>query len=390
MRTLSTLPNDTLILLLQFIGQPIDFLHMLTVSKEWYDKFDCKDAQLWLIISKVYDVAIYSFPSLSNIRSNTSRSLRSTNDYKRLFMKHYFRKLANMDERHNQLVVQAKALLNSKRDQPRKLERLIHSTFVTIGDFNVDFRCPMMESNSLLTLACRYQQKKCVRLLVESYRAAVDIADMGGFTPLILATYQGCFSNVVYFLKRGADWRLRGRLRSGPLLTAEHWAAIKGHLEILRYLHAIRGRYSYRRLKSIPSKVDDGNHSGPSPSTPSNPTKKSNLSISSHVLPSISFDLDMQDRVAYSSAESYDRLQGHDGMVVVSSGLSATSSSSLDAKGDYRTAFCLCGEGFTGNMVACDGTNCPVEWFHYGCVGLVSKVSSLYHGGHAIWVELFC
>lgn len=373
--TLSTIPNDALILVLLFIGQPVEFLHMLTVCKAWYDKFDSKDAQLWLIISKVYDVTIHSFPTLSSAaagsRSSTSRLLRSTNDYKRLFMKHYFRKLANVDERHYQLVVRAKAMLNSTRDQPRKLERLIHSTFISIGDFNVDYRCPMMESNSLLTLACRYQQNKCVRLLIDSYRAEVDIADMGGFTPLILAAYQGCFSNVVYLLCRGADWRLRGRLRSGPLLTAEHWAAIKGHLEILRYLHVIRVRYSYRRLKTIPSRLGVEQHPGGSVSTPSKLNQESSL-------PSISFDLGIQDEVVSTSVNSnvsMHRIDGHDGTAHISKGLSATSSSSLDAKGNSDTTFCLCGEGFTDNMVACDGVNCPVEWFHYHCVGLLCKVS---------------
>lgn len=368
MATLSTIPTDALVLVLLFIGQPVEFLHMLTVCKAWYDKFDSKDAQLWLIISKVYDVTIHSFPTLSSAtssRSSTSRSLRSTNDYKRLFMKYYYRKQANVDEIHYQLIVRAKAMLNSKRDQPRMLERLIHSTFISIGDFNVDYRCPMMESNSLLTLACRYQQNKCVRLLVDSYRAVVDIADMGGFTPLILAAYQGCFSNVLYLLLRGADWRMRGRLRSGPLLIAEHWAAIKGHLEILRYLHVIRASYSHRKLNAIPSRLGVEETPGASVSTPSKLNQESLLSTSSYALSSISFDLGMQDKVVRTST------------VHISNGISGTLPSSLDAKGNSNTTFCLCGEGFTDNMVACDGANCPVEWFHYHCVGLLSKVS--YH-----------
>lgn len=378
MATLSTIPNDALILVLQFIGQPVEFLHMLTVCKAWYDKFDSKDTHLWLIISKVYDVTIHSFPALGSAissRSSTSRSLRSTNDYKRLFIKHYFRKLANVDERHYQLLVQAKAMLNSTRDQPRKLERLIHSAFVSIDDFNVDYRCPMMESNSLLTLACRYQQNRCVRLLIDSYRAVVDIADMGGFTPLILAAYQGCFSNVVYLLCRGADWRLRGRLRSGPLLTAEHWAAIKGHLEILRYLHVIRARYPHRRLKTIPNIKETP---GAAVSTPSKLNQESSLSTNSYALPSISFDLGIQDKAVRTSVDfnvPMHRIDGDDGTVLISNDLSPTSSSSLDVTGNSNTSFCLCGEGFTDNMVACDGFNCPVEWFHYHCVGLLCKVS---------------
>ena len=26
-----------------------------------------------------------------------------------------------------------------------------------------------------------------------------------------------------------------------------------------------------------------------------------------------------------------------------------------------------------GKMIACDNLNCPIEWFHFGCVGLSSK-----------------
>ena len=35
--------------------------------------------------------------------------------------------------------------------------------------------------------------------------------------------------------------------------------------------------------------------------------------------------------------------------------------------------YCLCGEGEHGRMVACDNAHCPLEWFHYRCVGLTRK-----------------
>lgn len=35
--------------------------------------------------------------------------------------------------------------------------------------------------------------------------------------------------------------------------------------------------------------------------------------------------------------------------------------------------YCICGDVFYGEMVACDNPNCPIEWFHFGCVGLTSK-----------------
>ncbi|CAM8905541.1 unnamed protein product [Rhodiola kirilowii] len=32
--------------------------------------------------------------------------------------------------------------------------------------------------------------------------------------------------------------------------------------------------------------------------------------------------------------------------------------------------YCLCNQVSYGEMVACDNTNCKIEWFHFGCVGL--------------------
>ena len=35
--------------------------------------------------------------------------------------------------------------------------------------------------------------------------------------------------------------------------------------------------------------------------------------------------------------------------------------------------YCVCQQVSYGEMVACDNRECPVEWFHFGCVGLTSK-----------------
>ncbi|KAL5614687.1 hypothetical protein BROUX41_004783 [Berkeleyomyces rouxiae] len=46
--------------------------------------------------------------------------------------------------------------------------------------------------------------------------------------------------------------------------------------------------------------------------------------------------------------------------------------------GDYDEAsdnkkYCLCQKVSFGDMVACDNDDCPYEWFHWSCVGLVSE-----------------
>ena len=32
--------------------------------------------------------------------------------------------------------------------------------------------------------------------------------------------------------------------------------------------------------------------------------------------------------------------------------------------------WCICNEYSYGNMIACDNLDCPIEWFHYPCVGI--------------------
>ena len=35
--------------------------------------------------------------------------------------------------------------------------------------------------------------------------------------------------------------------------------------------------------------------------------------------------------------------------------------------------YCLCQQVAYGKMVACDNQDCPLAWFHFGCVGLQSS-----------------
>ena len=37
--------------------------------------------------------------------------------------------------------------------------------------------------------------------------------------------------------------------------------------------------------------------------------------------------------------------------------------------------WCLCGGPESGNVIACDNPGCPIEWFHFECVGLVDAPS---------------
>lgn len=35
--------------------------------------------------------------------------------------------------------------------------------------------------------------------------------------------------------------------------------------------------------------------------------------------------------------------------------------------------YCLCHQVSYGEMIACDKTDCPIEWFHFACVNLTTK-----------------
>jgi len=35
--------------------------------------------------------------------------------------------------------------------------------------------------------------------------------------------------------------------------------------------------------------------------------------------------------------------------------------------------YCLCQQVSYGEMIGCDNNDCPIEWFHFGCMGLTQK-----------------
>lgn len=70
------------------------------------------------------------------------------------------------------------------------------------------------------------------------------------------------------------------------------------------------------------------------------------------------------------------------------------------AADDSQPRYCLCQNVSYGEMVACDNPECPIEWFHFACVGLTEQPKGKWycpecapqfaaahshggHGGHA-------
>jgi ankyrin repeat protein len=300
-----------------------------------------------------------------------------------------------MEDAHDFSVIQSRQLLQMKNDQPKSLDKIIRALFPDVRYFNVNRRCKTMEDNTLLTLAARNCQNKCMKLLVQRYAADVNVSDVGGFTPLILCAYQGNFAGVLYLLSKGASTRSVGRLRSGPCLTAEHWAAIMGNMEIFRYLHAMRRRNVIIRKKpvdpesativSVASMVEADSCHGASSVQPSEPDSLSEQAlspVSAFGVPSYtsvhsrndgyikSPSINSEDRVTPTDNVSASPL-GTDDISLETGEISTASASAQDA----AQCFCYCRRGFVGQMIACDQPGCAVEWFHYDCVGLRARVS---------------
>ena len=70
--------------------------------------------------------------------------------------------------------------------------------------------------------------------------------------------------------------------------------------------------------------------------------------------------------------ETLDKLRADNGNSKVGSGRKkkATNVADLDVEVDpNEPLYCICRRVSFGEMVACDNEDCPIEWFHYECVG---------------------
>jgi hypothetical protein len=275
---------------------------------------------------------------------NNGRQLRSKSDLKTQFWTSYQKKHRWIRERHENLLLQSKLLLEKKRDPAKQLSRLITSTFSDIADFDVNWQGSLIENNTLLTLASRYCHVKSVMLLVEKFGANINLCDVGGFSPLVILAYHGNIAGVKYCVKRGADVYQMGKLRSGVPLSAEHWASVKNHQEVFLYLRAMRLRLERGKP------------------------------IAGHA----TWKMILKDAISNSNSERTD-----DSAADLSQGNTSTSEERGEStavlnqnNGTAGDHFCVCLRGFEGQMIACDSSSCVVEWYHFGCVGLVEEVSS--------------
>lgn len=335
-RDLVDLPLDAILVIFQYIGPPETFLSLSEVCLKWNAFFSKTDPFLWRRLSAQYRVPMH-FPI------NNGRQLRSKSDLKAQFWASYQKKHKWIRERHENLLLQSKLLLEKKRDPAKQLSKLIATTFSDIADFDVNWQGSLIENNTLLTLASRYCHLKSVMLLVEKYGANINLCDVGGFSPLVILAYHGNIAGVKYCVKKGADVYQMGKLRSGVPLSAEHWASVKNHQEVFLYLRAMRLRLE--RGKPIAGHA----------------TWKMILKDASS-----SINNERTSDSAANSSQSYtleERVES-----------AAPDNQNNGTAGEH---FCVCLRGFEGQMIACDSPSCVVEWYHFGCVGLIEEVSNV-------------
>ena len=377
---------------LRFIGNPRDFFVIPCICKSWANVLDTNDGELWLWIAAEFNVIMHS--------PHQKRSLRSTSNHKSVFMKAFVKGNKVLKEKHEYLLLQARSFFRDlARDSPKRLLSLIEGIFPakTTG-FDVNWTSSVVELNTLASICARGASRpKCLKLLLETYKADINLGDVGGFNPLILSAYHGNLACTIYCVKRGANILSMGRERSGTRLIAEHWASIRGHWDVFRYLRSTRlklqkkiflssqnkSSHGKRLLEKLPGE-DDFDGSGMSPSCGSNQDDTCST-LSKIIVPLNANDMTEQtpsgqsscDCTTLSSAQqsasssllSFFDLEMDPTDAPISTILSPHSNQHL-LTDQMPVTYCVCARGHIGSMIECDGPDCLIGWFHYTCVGL--------------------
>ena len=375
---------------------------------------DCSDSEIWCWLASEFKVSLHSL--------GQKRSLRSTSNYKKVFMKAYKKASQEIKEKHEILLLLARNFfLETARDCPRKLAAIVLSVFPDLVHFDVNWISSVVEANTLVTMCCRGAGRpKCLKLLLETYSAKIEIGDMGGFNPLILSAYHGNLSCTVYCVRRGANIFAVGRERSGIHLIAEHWASIRGHTAVRDYLRSIRIRLQKKIFNLSPIKVcPPPLLTGCAPPLLISPTP-SNTPLSPDQAMNTEMDCTPYDARIENDAEhsllqcelfqdlipdspepqlwqaahdiSTTPLQSSSCSPISTSAIKSCSlnisvtdrpplscsvtvvSAASPSLPMQEACYCVCTRGHIGSMIQCDSADCPIGWFHYCCVGLTEDV----------------
>ncbi|CBJ29001.1 conserved unknown protein [Ectocarpus siliculosus] len=108
--------------------------------------------------------------------------------------------------------------------------------------FNVDHRHGIFEGNTLLNFAVRCGRRKCVEFILWQMGADTEIADYGGFTPLLNTAWRGDAPLLKTLLAAGARLDVKGVSRGvGPFSPLE-WAERKNRPVTAAFLRSLEAR----------------------------------------------------------------------------------------------------------------------------------------------------
>lgn len=381
---IDNLPFAALLEIIRFIGSPIDFIIILSICWSWKKALDASDSEIWSWMAAEYKVSVHSL--------SQRRFSRSTSNHRNVFMKAFMKTRQERKEKHEILLLQARSVfLEASRDCPVKLSSLVQSVFPRLEGFDVNWTSSVVEANTLATMCCRGNARpKCLKLLLETYSANVELGDVGGFNPLILSAFHGNLTCVIYCVKRGANLLAMGRERSGLYLIAEQWASIRGHKAVAQYLHGIRRKLQRSLLVtctgtsceakktlsneetfvSTPNRMDD--HTSPSKTIS---TTLQFEAIQTHKNRCLIDKREHEVAPQSTTASQHDNLHSE----------SLLSPIDGDKVGNNPEYYCVCSRGNIGNMVLCGGQDCSYSWFHYSCVGITEDLTD-----SETWLCPFC
>ena len=159
--SLQDLPTFVLLIVLQYLSAvPGEFGTIALVCKAWNERFSCSEAavakgthedakQLWRYIANDLKIECH-FPSSKGYSTKSS-------NFKKLMLTSYAKMQKNCRDKHEQLLLAAKTMLEKKVDCPAALEKLILKFFPlalqapgvssTVALFNVNFQSNLVEKN---------------------------------------------------------------------------------------------------------------------------------------------------------------------------------------------------------------------------------------------------
>lgn len=224
-----SLPDDALASVLSFTDNRTPALLLLAVSRRWGRRLKQREG-LWRGLCCVQPKWKAHLPT------------RPRKSWAEVFVVQLGREERERKVLSDEVLRKAHVLLR-RGDNVVSLRKLVGEASAKFG-FCVDHQSGVvLERNPLLNLAVMLKRPKVVAWLVVEANAAVNLADLGGFTPLMDAAWAGDRELVRLLLHFGADPKRRGHSHfsggiklSGPWHDAAGWARAKGHDEVAAHL----------------------------------------------------------------------------------------------------------------------------------------------------------